>query len=198
MFTGLVQNIGIIRSIDSSHGDLRIEIETDMNLSKVQIGASICCSGCCLTLTDKTQNTFFVDVSAESLSKTTIGAWKVMTRINLEPSLKVGDEIGGHFVSGHVDGVAKILDIAKDGASRRIKIAIPKGFEKYIAAKGSIAIDGISLTVNEVDNACFGVNIIPHTWENTTLSDRNIGDKVNIEIDSLARYVARHLECKGQ
>ena len=198
MFTGLIQNIGTIRSLDKSRGDLRIEIETDMNLSKVQIGASVCCSGCCLTLTDKTNNSFFVDVSAESLSKTIIGAWGVMTRINLEPSLKVGDEIGGHFVSGHVDTVTKILDITKDGDSHRIKIAIPQGFEKYIAAKGSITLDGISLTVNEVDNTSFGVNIIPHTWDNTTLSNRNIGDEINIEIDSLARYVARHMECEGQ
>ncbi len=197
MFTGLVQDIGIIRSIDSSRGDLRIEIETNMNLSKVQIGASICCSGCCLTVVQKTNNSFFVDVSAESLGKTIIGAWKVMTRINLEPSLKAGDEMGGHFVSGHIDATTEILSITKDGDSRRFKIAFPKGLEQFIASKGSITIDGISLTVNDVDNTGFGVNIIPHTWDNTTLSDKSAGDKVNIEIDMLARYVARQIECRG-
>ncbi len=196
MFTGLIQDIGIICSLDKSRGDLRLEIETNMNLSTVQIGASICCSGCCLTLIEKTKNSFFVEVSAETLDKTTIGAWSVKTRINLEPSLKVGDELGGHFVSGHVDTTTKILEIIKEGDSHRIKIAFPDNFEQYIAAKGSIAIDGISLTVNELDNTGFGVNIIPHSWDNTTLSDRKIGDKVNIEIDMLARYIARQIECK--
>ncbi len=196
MFTGLVQDIGIIRNIDSSRGDLRIEIETNMNMSKVQMGASICCSGCCLTVVQKTKNSFFVDVSAESLDKTIIGAWEVMTRVNLEPSLKVGDELGGHFVSGHVDATTEILSITKDGGSHRLKIAYPKDLGQYITAKGSITIDGISLTVNELDNTGFGVNIIPHTWDNTTLSDRKVGDKVNIEIDMLARYVSRIIEVK--
>ena len=194
MFTGLIQDIGTIRDIDTSRGDLRAQIETQMNLSAVSIGASISCSGCCLTVIDKTDETFFVDISAETLSKTTLGAWKVMTRINLEPSLKVGDEMGGHFVSGHVDCIIKILDITPEGNSHRFKIALPDHLKKYIAPKGSVALDGISLTVNEVDNKSFGVNIIPHTWEKTTLSDRRPGDKLNMEIDMLARYAARMME----
>ena len=201
MFTGLIQDIGTIRDIDTSRGDLRIEIETQMNLSAVQVGASIACSGCCLTVVDKAENTFFVDISAETLSKTTIDAWKVMTRINLESSLKVGDEMGGHFVSGHVDAVTEILDIKPEGDSHRLTIAIPDHLKKYIAPKGSITLDGVSLTVNEVDEDSvgknivgFGVNIIPHTWEKTTLSDRRPGDKLNMEIDMLARYVARMME----
>lgn len=198
MFTGLVQHIGKIRSIDKSSGDLKFEIETDMNMSEVQMGASICCSGCCLTVVDKTENSFSVDVSNETLSKTTLGAWEVMTRVNLEPSLKVGDEMGGHFVSGHIDSCAQILSIEQDAGSRRIKVSIPEGMSLYIAAKGSITIDGISLTVNKVCDTSFNVNIIPHTWDNTTLSDRNIGDDVNIEIDMLARYVRRMIEVKDQ
>lgn len=194
MFTGLVQDIGVIRGIDDTRGDLRIEIETNMNLSVVPMGASICCSGCCLTVVDKTENSFFVDVSKESLNKTIIGAWRVMTRINLEPSLKLGDEMGGHIVSGHVDAVTKIETIQEEGDSHRLKVAIPKGMDAFLAPKGSVTIDGISLTVNEVDDTSFGVNIIPHTWEHTTLSDRVAGDDVNIEIDMLARYVARMLE----
>lgn len=198
MFTGLVQDIGIIRSIDETRGDLRIEIETNMNLSNVSMGASVCCSGCCLTVVDKAKRSFFVDVSKESLNKTIIGAWRVMTRINLEPSLKLGDEMGGHIVSGHVDAVTKIEAIQKEGGSHRFKIAIPKGLEGFLAPKGSVTIDGISLTVNEVDDTSFGVNIIPHTLEHTTLSDRTEGDVVNIEIDMLARYVARMLDVKNK
>ncbi len=198
MFTGLVQDIGIIRSIDKARGDLRIEIETNMNLSNVSMGASVCCSGCCLTVVDKAKRSFFVDVSKESLNKTIIGAWSVMTRINLEPSLKLGDEMGGHIVSGHVDAVTKIETIQKEGGSHRFTIAIPKGLEGFLAPKGSVTIDGISLTVNEVDDTSFGVNIIPHTLEHTTLSDRAEGDVVNIEIDMLARYVARMLDVKSK
>ncbi len=198
MFTGLVQHIGKIRSIDKSSGDLKFEIETDMNMSEVQMGASICCSGCCLTVVDKTDSSFFVDVSNETLSKTNLGAWEVMTCVNLEPSLKVGDEMGGHFVSGHIDSCAQILSIEQDAGSRRIKVSIPEGMSQYIPAKGSITIDGISLTVNKVCDTSFNVNIIPHTWDNTTLSDRNIGDDVNIEIDMLARYVRRMIEVKDQ
>ena len=194
MFTGLIQGVGIIKDVNNSSGDLCIEILTKMNLSLVHLGASICCSGCCLTVTKKAKNSFFVEVSAESLSKTTIASWGEGVKINLEPSLKVGDEIGGHFVSGHIDCVTKVLSIKKDGSSHRFKIAIPKGYYKYIAEKASIAIDGISLTINEVDDISFGVNIISHTWNNTTLSDRVVGDMVNMEVDMLARYVARMYE----
>ncbi|PCJ99840.1 MAG: riboflavin synthase [Zetaproteobacteria bacterium] len=193
MFTGLVQDIGVICSLDKTRADLRIEVETQMNLSAIQLGASICCSGCCLTVVDKTNSSFLFDVSAESLSKTIIGAWEVTTRINLEPSLKVGDEVGGHFVSGHVDATTKIVEILEDGGSYRLKIAIPSSLEMFIAPKGSVTLDGISLTVNDVDDTSFYVNIIPHTWSNTTLSDRHIGDDINIEIDMLARYAVNML-----
>ncbi len=197
MFTGLIQDIGTIRAIDNTRGDVQFEIETNINLSKVKIGASICCSGCCLSVTEKTNNTFKVDVSKESLDKTNIGSWVIGTSINLEPSLKLGDEMGGHIVSGHIDTISEILSIEKEGDSHRINIALPKNFKGLIASKGSVTIDGISLTVNDVTQTHFGVNIIPHTWIHTTLSNRKIGDKVNIEIDMLARYVARMMEVKS-
>ena len=197
MFTGLVQDIGIVRSVDDTRGDVRFEIETDMEMHSVPDGASICCSGACMTVVNKSNNSFFIDVSKESLNRTTIGAWRVMTRINIEPSLRLGDEMGGHIVSGHVDGLAKVEDIKEEGGSHRLKIAVPAEFAAYIAEKGSVTLDGVSLTVNEVDGNIFGVNIIPHTWENTTLSDRKVGDHLNLEIDMLARYVARMLEFKA-
>lgn len=197
MFTGLVQDIGIVRGLDESRGDLRVEIETQMNLSVIPLGASVCCSGCCLTVVDKSKNTFAADVSGETLNRANLGAWRIMTRVNLEPSLKMGDELGGHFVFGHVDGVAEILDIRCEGDSHRIDISIPEGLAHLVAEKGSVAVDGISLTVNAVSQKAFGVNIVPHTWQKTTLSDRRIGDKVNIEVDMLARYVARMMEVKN-
>ena len=197
MFTGLIRDIGVVREITkNSDGDIACIIETSLNLSRVQIGASICCSGVCLTVVDKTENTFTADISQETLSKTHCGAWSVMTQINLEPSLKVGDEIGGHFVSGHVDTVTAIEGIIPDGKSKRFVFAMPKGYRKFIAPKGSVVIDGISLTVNDVTNNNFSVNIIPHTWDHTTLSDRKKGDGVNLEIDILARYVANMQEYK--
>lgn len=192
MFTGLIQNIGTIKSIDKD-GDWRIVIECGLDLKRIEIGASIACSGCCLTVVEKTKNTFTVDVSTESLSKTIIKNWDEGTKINLETSLKMGDELGGHFVFGHVDGQAKIADIKKEGDSYRLKISVPADLIKFIAPKGSISLDGISLTVNEVEGNTFGVMIIPHTWEKTTLSQRKTGDDLNIEIDMLARYVARIL-----
>lgn len=197
MFTGLVQDIGIVRGLDTSRGDLRVAIEARMNLFMIPLGASICCSGCCLTVVDKRNNTFMADVSDETLNRTNLGAWSVMTRINLEPSLRMGDELGGHFVFGHVDGVADILDIRREGDSHRIDLSIPDGLEHLFAEKGSVAVDGISLTVNKVSDKMFGVNIVPHTWQKTTLSDRCVGDRVNIEVDMLARYVARIMEVKN-
>lgn len=194
MFTGLIQDIGFIKTMQKyDHGDVRYEIETNMNLKVVHMGASICCSGVCLTVVEKTENTFFADASIETLNKTNLGAWRVMTRINIEPSLKVGDEIGGHFVSGHVDTITQITDMQEEGESICITFAIPNGYRRYIAPKGSIVIDGISLTVNDVTDDTFQVNIIPHTWDMTTLSDRQKGDKVNLEIDILARYVVNAL-----
>lgn len=195
MFTGLVQNIGILHTLEQKSGkDLRMEIKTDMDLSKTPIGASICCSGCCLTVTDKGKDSFFVDVSNETCKKTTFGSYQPQMRLNLEPSLKLGDEMGGHIVSGHVDTTTPILKLTEESGSHYIEIQIPKGYEHFIAPKGSIVVDGISLTVNNVQKNYFSVNIIPHTWKNTTLSDRKVGDSVNIEIDLLARYVARIME----
>ncbi len=192
MFTGIIQDVGCIRDVHKD-GDWRIVIDTQMNLGDTAIGASIACSGCCLTVVEKSANSFSVNVSAESLSKTTIQNWGENTRVNLEPSLRLGDELGGHIVSGHVDGLAVIRAIEKEGDSHRLKISVPKGLAKFIAEKGSVALDGISLTVNEVDGDVFGVNIIAHTWNNTTLSSKKNGDFLNIEIDTIARYVAKQL-----
>ncbi len=195
MFTGLVQNIGVVHNITKDDGgDVRMSIASNMNLSEAHVGASICCSGCCLTAIKIVKNTFDVEVSAETLNNTHIGSWRVNDRVNLEPSLKMGDEMGGHIVSGHVDCVTNIDTIEVVDGSRKLVFAIPSGYAQYISAKGSIAIDGISLTVNDVDDKKFSVNIIPHTWDHTTLSDRIEGDEVHIEIDMLARYVARNLE----
>lgn len=193
MFTGIIQDIGTVKSIKRD-GDWRIVIGTGLDLSATPMGASIACSGCCLTVVEKGDDWFAVDVSAESLSKTVIGDWAEGAKINIEPSLKLGDELGGHIVSGHVDGLAELISIEQDADSYRLKIKAPVELAKFIAQKGSVTLDGISLTVNEVDGDVFGVNIIPHTWQHTTLSDRSAGDKLNIEIDMLARYVARQLE----
>lgn len=191
MFTGLVQDIGTIRSVKGNDLGKRIEIAVSHRFTSVHIGASICCSGCCLTVIEKSKSSLFFDASAETLNRTIIGSWAVNTRVNLEPSLRAGDEMGGHIVSGHVDTLTTLLGLKKEGESYRLEIEIPENHGQYIASKGSIALDGISLTINEAEPAHFGVNIIPHTWENTTLSDRKIGDKLNIEVDMLARYVER-------
>ncbi len=197
MFTGLIQDIGRVRSVEQ-RGDTRIVIETAIDLAAVAIGASIACSGACMSVVDKGVDWFAVDVSAESLSKTSLKDWRAGMRVNLEPSLKLGDELGGHIVSGHVDGLAVLQSIVKEGDSHRLKIKVPEGLDKFIATKGSVTLDGISLTVNEVEGVVFGVNIIPHTWAHTTLSDRKAGDHLNIEIDMLARYVARILNVSGE
>ena len=193
MFTGIIQDIGRIASIDKQAG-WRVRIETNLDLSATPEGASIACNGCCLTVVEKTRGSFSVDVSGETLSKTTIGQWEEGTAINLEPALKMGDELGGHIVSGHVDGLAIVESTTPDGESRRLKIKAPQELARFIAPKGSVNLDGVSLTVNEVEGDIFGVNIIPHTWEKTTLSHKKPGDKLNIEIDMLARYVARMME----
>lgn len=192
MFTGLVQDIGEIERVTPLEEGVCITIKVNaLDLSREKIGASICCSGCCLTVTEKAGNVFEVDVSAETLSKTNLGAWRKGSRVNLEPSLRMGDELGGHLVYGHVDALAELSDMREEGESMRLSITPPLELMRFIAPKGSITLDGISLTVNEVDTKSFGVNIIPHTWEHTTLADRKVGDKLNIEIDMLARYVAR-------
>lgn len=196
MFTGIVTDIGEIVSVDpgGNAGDRRFVVRTRHDLAPVPIGASIACSGCCLTVIEKNGDTFAVEVSAESLSKTHLGDWKAGSRINLELSLKVGDELGGHLVYGHVDGVGRIASMTPEGGSVRFVFEAPPELARFIAAKGSVGIDGISLTVNEVDGNRFGVNVISHTQAVTTLGGAKVGQRVNLEVDMLARYVARLLE----
>lgn len=194
MFTGIITDVGTVELI-AKRGDTTVKIATTFDPTAIALGASIACSGPCLTVIAKGGKAgdawFSVEASAETLSKTTLGAWTTGTRVNLERSLKVGDEIGGHIVSGHVDGVGDVVSVTPEGDSIRYKIRAPKQLAKFIAAKGSIALEGTSLTVNEVDGATFGVNIIPHTAKVTTWAGIKAGDKVNIEIDMLARYLAR-------
>jgi riboflavin synthase len=190
MFTGIITDVGRVRSIER-RGDFRFEIETAYDTASVEIGASIACSGACLTVVDKGQGWFAVDVSAETLSKTNLGSWTEGTPINLERSLRLGDELGGHIVLGHVDGVGTIAAIEREGDSYRFLFEAPKALKSFIAPKGSIAVNGVSLTVNEVDGATFGINIIPHTQKMTTFGKSAPGDPINLEVDVLARYVAR-------
>ncbi|MEM8592302.1 MAG: riboflavin synthase [Pseudomonadota bacterium] len=196
MFTGIITDIGTILEVEQ-RGDLRARIETRYDMASVDMGASIACDGCCLTVVDKGEGWFDVDVSAESVSKTNLGSnkgWRAGKRVNLERALRVGDELGGHIVSGHVDGLARIAAIRDEGDSTRVTFEAPPELAKFIAPKGSIALNGTSLTVNEVEGNTFGVNMIPHTKAVTTWGDMEEGDAVNLEIDTLARYVARLAE----
>ena len=195
MFTGLITDIGRVRSV-TSLGDRRIEIETSFPIAEIELGASIACSGVCLTAIEFGDNWFAVEASEETTSKTTVGDWQAGDALNLERSLRIGDELGGHLVFGHVDGVAKIAERRTDGDSIRFSILAPDDLAPYIASKGSVALSGVSLTVNEVDGNRFGVNIIPHTADATTLGKLSAGDRVNLEADMLARYVARQLEAR--
>ena len=190
MFTGIITDIGIIRSV-KQRGDLRIEIATGYDVTSVDMGASIACDGVCLTVVEKTSDSFCVDVSAESAGLTNIFEWKTDRPVNLERALKVGDELGGHIVSGHVDGVAEIVALRDEGDSTRVTLRAPDALAKFIAPKGSVALNGTSLTVNEVNGTDFGINFIPHTKAVTTWGSAAVGDRVNLEIDTLARYVAR-------
>ena len=193
MFTGIVTDIGEILSVERA-GVLDVRIGTSYDVGNLDIGASIACDGVCLTVTDvgRDPHTWFaVQASEETLSRTNLGQWELGWRINLERSLKVGDEIGGHIVSGHVDGVAVVGDIREEGDSTRMVLDAPAELARFIAPKGSVALNGTSLTVNEVDGARFDINLIPHTKAVTTWGDSKSGDKVNLEIDTLARYVAR-------
>jgi len=196
MFTGIVSDIGEIVSVDpgGKEGDRRFVIATKHDMTPIAIGASIACSGCCLTVIEKKAGQFAVEVSAESLDKTHLGDWTVGSRLNLELSLKLGDELGGHLVYGHVDGVGRIVAMTPEGGSVRFVFEAPPELARFVAAKGSIAIDGISLTVNEVEGNRFGVNVISHTQAVTTLGQARVGQRVNLEVDMLARYVARLLE----
>lgn len=198
MFTGIISGIGEVVAIEK-RGDTRFTIATSYDPDTIALGASIACSGCCLTAVKVGRlpggrGSFAIDASAETLSKTTLGAWKTGTRINLERPLKMGDELGGHVVSGHVDDVGEIVSIEPEGDSLRFLFRVPRAIARFIAPKGSVALDGISLTVNEVDGTEFGVNIIPHTQAVTTWGRARAGERVNVEIDMLARYVARLAE----
>ncbi len=192
MFTGIITDLGSVKSI-TGDGDKRFEFTCAYDTSTIDNGASIACSGVCLTVIDKGPNWFAADVSSETLDCTTLNNWDEGTHVNFERALKVGDELGGHIVSGHVDGVGEIVDIQDDGDSKRFSFRVPEELSRQIAQKGSITIDGISLTVNEVSDDTFGINVIPHTQKVTTLGSKNIGDPVNLEVDMLARYVARLL-----
>lgn len=194
MFTGIVTDVGRIRSVRQTDRDRRYEVETAYELTGVDLGASISHAGCCLTVVEKGDGWFVVEVSAETLSKTTLGDLGKGDRVNLERAARLGDEMGGHMVSGHVDGVGEVIAVEAEGGSHRVSIRAPKPLHRLIAPKGSITVEGVSLTVNEVEDDIFGVNIIPHTWEATTLGRLTPGARVNLEIDMLARYLARWQE----
>ncbi|MEQ8817953.1 MAG: riboflavin synthase [Thalassobaculum sp.] len=196
MFTGIVTDVGRVRSIER-RGDTRIEIATAYDMGGVAIGASICCGGACMTVIEKAGDGsggwFAFEVSDESLSRTSIGTWTAGTEVNLERSLRMGDEMGGHVVTGHVDGLAVLENVEPVGDSHRIRVLAPDGLEGLVAEKGSVALDGVSLTVNGVQGRRFWINLIPHTWAHTTFRNRRSGDVLNMEVDPLARYVARLL-----
>ncbi len=199
MFTGIVTALGEVAEVAPLGGgrDMRIRIATPTGwLQGAELGASICCSGCCLTVVELAEGHFAVDASAETLSKTTLGDWRTGRRVNLERSLRMGDELGGHIVSGHVDGLGQVVSSTPEGGSTRWRFRLPPALSRFVAAKGSVTVDGVSLTVNEVEGAEFGVNLIPHTSEVTSLGTLRPGDAVNIEIDMLARYVARLVDTR--
>lgn len=200
MFTGIVSDLGTLADIATletgARDQRRFRIATSYDVDSIPMGASVACNGCCLTVVEKAKGSLSFEASGETLQKTTLGDWKVGARINLERPTKVGDELGGHIVAGHVDGVATVAAIRPEGGSVRYTISAPAALAGYVASKGSVALDGVSLTVNEVADATdgsvqFGVNIIPHTQEVTTFGQLKVGDRLNMEIDLLARYVAR-------
>jgi riboflavin synthase len=196
MFTGIVTDVGEITALTpgGQAGDRKFVVKTRHDMAPIAMGASIACSGCCLTVVEKGADWFAVEVSGETLDKTHLGDWQQGQRINLELSLKLGDELGGHLVYGHVDGVGKIVSMTPEGGSVRFVFEAPGDLARFIASKGSIAVDGISLTVNEVEGNRFGINIISHTQAVTTLGTARPGQRVNLEVDMLARYVQRLLE----
>lgn len=192
MFTGIITDIATVRAIEKT-GDTRFEFTTAFDTSKIVLGASIACNGACMTVVETGNDWFAIEASAESLSRTTLGDLAVGSKVNLEQATRVGDELGGHIVSGHVDGVAILTKRIPEGDSLRLTFEVPESFAKYIASKGSVTLEGVSLTVNEVDENTFGINLIPHTQIHTTLGSKRPGDRINFEIDMLARYVARML-----
>lgn len=193
MFTGIITDLGRVGKIDR-RGEARITIATAYDTLTIAYGASIACSGVCLTVVDKGPGWLAVEASAETLRCTTLGTWQPGTAVNLERPLRLGDELGGHLVTGHVDGVARMVGRETDGESLRFIVAVPEDLSRFIAKKGSVALDGVSLTVNEVNGTEFAVSIIPHTWRSTTFGTLGLGDRVNLELDLLARYIARLTE----
>ena len=195
MFTGIITDVGEIIELEK-RGDLRARIKTNYDAKRIAFGASIACDGICLTAVDFGDNWFDVEISAETVSKTIIGSglWEINYKVNLERSLKVGDELGGHIVSGHVDGIATVSSIVDEGDSTRFTFEAPMELARFIAPKGSVALNGTSLTVNEVRNNTFGINLVPHTKKVTSWNKTQVGDPINLEIDTLARYVARLAE----
>jgi len=194
MFTGIVTDVGRVRSVRETNRDRRFEIETAFDLATIDIGASVSHAGCCLTVVEKGDGWFAVEVSGETLAMSTLGDWTEGRPVNLERAARLGDELGGHIVSGHVDGIGEVVAIEAEGGSHRVRIRVPRPLHRFIAPKGSITVEGVSLTVNEVEDDVFGVNLIPHTWDVTTLGDLKAGSRVNLEIDMLARYLARWRE----
>jgi riboflavin synthase len=194
MFTGIITDLGSVTAIEKQ-GETAFTLRTGFPMQEVAIGASIACDGCCLTVVEKGTDWFKLQVSEESLARTTLGGWKTGTRVNLERALKAGDELGGHLVSGHVDGVAAVESIEDSRESRIIWLSAPQEFAKYIAPKGSVTLNGVSLTVNNVQNNWFSINVIPHTLKVTNLGALKIGDRLNLEIDLIARYLARLKAC---
>jgi riboflavin synthase len=202
MFTGIVTDIGTVATAEQ-RSDLRLTIRCGYAMSGVQLGSSICCSGVCLTVVDKGDDRFDVDLSTETLSRTAPDLWKEGAKLNLERSLRVGDELGGHFVTGHVDCIGQVVGVCPEGGSTRIGISVPKDYAPLVAPKGSIALDGVSLTVNDVREAedgatHFSVNIIPHTAAHTTLGSVEAGRQLNVEMDVLARYIDRMIAARAQ
>lgn len=198
MFTGIVQDLGTVLERETRGGDLRLVIGfTRLEEARVRLGDSICVQGCCLTVTARAGRSFAADLSRETLALTTLGALAVGHAVNLEPALHAGDVLGGHLVSGHVDGIGRVTGVESDARSRRLTLSVPSELTRYIAPKGSVTVDGVSLTVNEVAGDSFGVNIIPHTQAVTTLGTVTAGTPVNIEIDQVARYLARLLAVPG-
>jgi riboflavin synthase len=196
MFTGIVTDMGEVLALEQ-RGDLRARIGTAYDVAGIDIGASVCCDGVCLTVVDKgkanARDWMDFEISAETLSKTNLGRWALGKPVNLERSLKVGDELGGHIVSGHVDGLAEVVGLHPEGDSLRLRFRAPEALAPFIASKGSVALNGTSLTVNEVEGLEFGVNLIPHTRAVTTWGQVALGDQVNLEVDTMARYVARYM-----